>query len=118
MPRTVAIILTPDYADAVHPIAFRTPVWMVDTPENRAAAEEAWRRATEWPQISVTLFKVRPEARSDWSNLLDQIGLHERSLDAVEVIGTELTLPARAALTAVGIARFEPTAGGFRARRP
>ena len=101
----------PDFSSALEKLAFHTPVWMIDTPENRAAAEEAWRTAIEWPHISVTLFRDY-----DWPTLLSQIALYER-LDALEVLGSPLTPQARQALEEAGFVRVHETEGGFRARR-
>lgn len=117
MARNVAIVLERDYSAALEKLAFHTPVWMVDTPENRASAEEAWRTAVEWPHISVTLFRdIENRTKDEWRTLLDQITLQER-FDTIEVIGADLTLPARSALLDVGLTRFEETQKGFRAKR-
>ncbi len=119
MPRNVAIVFTPDFSADLQKLAFHTPVWLVDTPANRAAAEEAWHAAIEWPHITVTLFRPPDEnaTKEDWNTLLEQISFRERTLDTVEVIGAPLTLVARAALAEVGLARFDETATGFRAKR-
>lgn len=118
MPRNVAIVLDSDYADRLERLAFRTPVWVVDTPANRTAAEHAWHRAVEWPQIKVTLFRAPDSSpsREDWRTLLDQIDLHEHGFDAVEIIGSPMTVPARSALGELGFMRFDETTEGFRAR--
>jgi hypothetical protein len=112
MPRTVAIVFVDDFSTQLEKLSFHTPVWLVDTPENRAAAEAAWQRAIEWPHISVTLFR-----RDDWQALLDQIALQNRPADAIEIIGTPLTPVARTALEEAGFARFDETGNGFRVRR-
>lgn len=101
----------PDFSSALEKLAFHTPVWMIDTPENRTAAEEAWLTAIEWPHISVTLFRDY-----DWPTLLYQIGLHEK-FDALEVLGIELSAEARTALEEAGFVRIHETTTGFRARR-
>lgn len=113
MARSVAIVFDPDFSRSLERIAFHTPVWMVDTPENRTAAEEAWRTATEWPHISVTLFRQD----QDWPTLLDVIALHHDRLDVVEAIGAPLSSSARSALDSAGFVRIEETPSGFRARR-
>ena len=105
------MVFDPDFSSALEKLAFHTPVWMVDTPENRTAAEEAWRTAIEWPHISVTLFRDY-----DWQTLLAQIALNEK-FDALEVLGTELTEAARNALSEAGFVRIDGTGNGFRARR-
>ena len=112
MPRSIAIVFAEDYSGALERLAFHTPVWLVDTPANREAAEQAWHAANEWPHISVTLF--RPD--HDWSALLDQIALHEK-FDVVEAIGAPLAPSARDALEGAGFVRIEETESGFRARR-
>lgn len=111
MPRSVAVVFTEDFSGALEELSFHTPVWMTDTPANRTAAEQAWRRAIEWPHISVTLFRPL-----DWEPLLEQIAMHER-FDVLEVIGSELTPATREALEHARFVRTEQTAKGFRARR-
>jgi hypothetical protein len=111
LPRSVAIVFSEDYSSQLEKLAFHTPVWMIDTPENRNAAEEAWRRAMEWPHIAVTLFRPL-----EWSVLLEQIALQGR-FDVIEAIGTPLTPAAEAALREARFVRIEPTPTGFRARR-
>jgi hypothetical protein len=119
MPRTVAIVLDSDYSAALEKLAFTTPVWIVDTPENRSAAEQVWHAANEWPHLTVTLFRapVGTATKDDWRTLLEQIAFQEKAADTIEVIGSPLTLAARAALTDAGFQRFEETADGVRARR-
>ena len=112
MPRNVAIVFTPDYSAQLHRLAFHTAVWIVETPENRAAAEAEWLRAVDWPHIEVTLF--RPE--QTFHTLLTQVQLHHE-VDGIEVVGTTLTDSARAALLEAGFQRLDETADGFRARK-
>jgi hypothetical protein len=118
MGRTVAIVFAADFSAQLERVSFHTPVWLADTPENRAAAEIAWQRAVEWPHITVTLFRSAHEPdRDDWHVLLHQISMQERSVDAIEVFGAPLTEAACRALTEATFARFEETATGFRARK-
>lgn len=111
--RLVSVVFHDDYSEKLQKLAFRTPVWIVDTRANRAAAEGAWHEATEWPHISVTLFRF-----DDWPSLIRQIVFQVRGVDAIDAIGTTLTLPARAALDEAGFARIDEHADGFRARKP
>ena len=119
MPRNVAVVFTPDYADELESLAFRAPVWIADTPPNRGAAENAWRAANDWPHISVTLFRAPQHAPSveDWRALLDQIALHEKAIEVLEVIGSPLTDPTHKALVERGFEKIEDTRTGFRAWR-
>lgn len=119
MPRTVAVVFEPDFTERLEKLAFHTPVWLVDTPANRAAAEQAWRAAVEWPHITVTLFRApaRAPGRDDWRLLLEQIERLERGYETMEVIGTPLSLVARAVLTGAGFTVFDERTDGFRARK-
>lgn len=112
MPRSVAVVFAEDFSTQLEKLAFHTPVWMVDTPANRTAAEQAWMQAVEWPHISVTLFRPL-----EWNALLEQIAMHHERFDIVEAIGTELTQPVREALELAGFVRIAETPNGFRARR-
>ena len=117
--RLVTVVFSDDYSEQLEKTSFRSAVWLADTPANHTAAEAAWHAAVEWPHISVTLF--RPPAatptREEWSTLLEQMKLEARPFEAIDVVGTELTLAARAAMSDSGFTRFEETAEGFRARK-
>ena len=106
------MVFAEDFSSQLEKLAFHTPVWMVDTRANRAAAEEAWLQAVEWPHISVTLFRPL-----DWQPLLEQIAMHHDRFDVVEAIGTPLTPQVREVLETAGFVRIVETPGGFRARR-
>ena len=113
----LALVLVPDYRESLKKLAFRMPVWILETPNNRVAAQDAWHMAEEWPQIDVTVFNGAPSKREEWVAQIELIDLHKR-VTTLEVIGSEMTLPARAALTELGFDRFETTPEGFRAKRP
>lgn len=119
MPPTVAVVFDPDYSASLERLAFHTPVWLVDTPENRIAAEEVWRKAVEWPHLVVTLFRA-PSGQptgEDWRTLLAEIATRERSFEALESIGETLSPDAHASMVDAGFTRFDETPTGFRARR-
>lgn len=119
MARSVAIVFQSDYSAHLERLAFHTPVWLVDTTENRAAAEDVWMRAVEWPHLVVTLFRApaAEPSRDDWRRLLAEVAIRERAFDTIDAIGTTLTPVARASMVEGGFTRFEETASGFRARR-
>ena len=109
----------PDYSAQLERLAFHTPVWLIDTPENRTAAEDVWRKAVDWPHLVVTLFRA-PAAQptgDDWRTLLAEIAMNERSFEALESIGVALTPITYNAMVEAGFARFDETPTGFRARR-
>ena len=107
------VVFADDYSEHLEKLAFRAPVWIVDTSANRQAAEGAWHQAVEWPHLSVTLFRF-----DDWPSLIHQISLQIRHFTGFEIIGPALSAEARDAFIAVGFSRFDETAEGFRARRP
>ncbi|HET7436506.1 MAG TPA: hypothetical protein VFN10_17480 [Thermoanaerobaculia bacterium] len=113
MARSVAIVFVPDAAPVLRKLAFRSPVWLVDTPANRAAAEEVSHDAVEWPHISITMFREDDELHT----LLDQISLREGAVDAIDVVGSSLTPASREVLGAAGFSRVDATSDGLRARR-
>ncbi len=119
MARSIAIVFAADFSAQLEKLAFRTPVWLVDSSANHTAAEAAWQRAVEWPHISVTLFRssLPSPTGDDWMTLLEQIALRERTVDAVEVLGTPFTATARKALLLAAYTKFEETPNGFRARK-
>jgi len=118
----VAVVLEPAFGERLTELAARLPVWIVDTPANRAAAKRYW---AEHPGQShtegVTTFKVdlslSPEA---WcAEVLPDIDLHhgEYSHDpaytAVEVFGTPLTATLQQRFADYGLAECVERPGGF-----
>jgi hypothetical protein len=107
MSRRVVIVFDREFGDRLLTLVMRTPVWIVESSANRTAVAEAMNRATEWPQISVTVF--RPT--DDLKHLLSQIGHAQR----VDVIGLQLSDDAREAMRAGGFTNVAQTSDGFRA---
>ena len=108
----MTVVFHDDYSEQLEKLAFRTPVWIVESPANRQAAERAWHAAVEWPHISVTLFRY-----DDWRTIIGQVLLHHPNATTLDFIGSALTPPARTALDDAGFTRFDETADGFKARR-
>ena len=107
MSRRVSIVFDAEFGDRLATLAMRTPVWIVESVTNRSAVAEAMNRATEWPHISVTVF--RPT--DDLKRLLSQIGHPQR----VDVTGLRLSDDARDAIRAAGFTKVVETSDGFRA---
>ena|SRR5438270_14071735 len=107
MSRRVAIVFDREFGDRLLTLVMRTPVWIIESEANRPVVSEAWNRATEWPHISVTVF--RPI--DDLKNVLSQIGHPQR----VDVIGLPCTDDARQAMCAAGFTKVIETNEGFRA---
>ena len=107
MSRRVAIVFDREFGDRLLTLVMRTPVWIVESSANRTAVAEAMNCATEWPHISVTVFR----ATDDLKHVLSQIGYPQR----VDVIGLPLTDDAREALSSSGFTKIAETSEGFRA---
>ena len=107
MSRRVAIVFDRDFGDRLLTLVMRTPVWIVESAANRTAVMEAMNRATEWPHISVTVF--RPT--DDLKHLQSQIGHPQR----VDIIGLTLDDDAREAMREAGFTNIVQTSNAFRA---
>jgi len=107
MSRRVAIVFDTEFGDRLSGLVMRTPVWIIESATNRPAVSEAWNRSTEWPHISVTVFRPL----DDLQHLLSQVGHPQR----VDVIGLPLSDDTRDALRAAGFMKISETAEGFRA---
>jgi hypothetical protein len=76
---SVAIIVDPRYEDELHILSEQIPVWIVDTPPNRALAEEVWKRSPNLVRSAgVTTFKVDlTETPAQWcAGILPTVDLH------------------------------------------
>jgi hypothetical protein len=117
-PHIVAVVVDPDFGDRISELAERMPVWIVDTPMNRAASEKHWASG---PQLQVTTFPIdsRLTAETWLVNVLSAIDLHhgEYSRDppysAVEVFGASLTPAIKTTLGQFGLVNFAERPGGF-----
>jgi hypothetical protein len=125
-PNTVTIVVDPEFGDRLYAVAKETPVWIVDTPLNRAAAEFVRAQNPEHrPPSDVTTFQVdRDSTPEEWcANILGAVDLHhgEYSDDppytVVEVIGAPLTVKLRQAFSEYELNAFVERAAGFQASR-
>jgi hypothetical protein len=102
-------------------------VWIVDSPINRAVAENLWAQFPKRNHLDgITTFKA-VETDSPEKILignLDTIDLHHGFYSAdppytvLEVFGARLTATVEAALTGFGFDSFAVTTDGFQAIRP
>ena len=123
-PYLVALVVDPVFGERLFSIAERMPVWLVDTPKNRAAAEQHWASHPGQSHTDgVTTFKVDPDASpEDWcAGALSAVDLHHGRLShappygAVEVFGATPTPALRAAFSSFGFYVITERDGGFRA---
>jgi hypothetical protein len=118
----VAIVLIPDFAAELEGLARRMPVWVVDTPANRAAADRL-RRAS--PDLDLTVFRAAPGYAPEeiCADVLGTVELHhgpysrDPPCGALEVVGAAASPRVREALSAEGFAVVAERPGGFVATR-
>lgn len=125
-PCRVSVVLDRGFGDRLAPLAQTGPVWIIDSPENQAAAQVCWsKNPIASHLVGVTVFKSF-DLTSPQDALvanLDTIELHHGEYSApiryniLEVIGTPRTSTIDVALTEYGFDQFEDNPDGFRATR-
>jgi hypothetical protein len=123
----VFVVLDPEYGERLSELARTGPVWIVDTPLNRATAQKVWAVHPSRGHLDgVTTFKTGANCSAEdiLINELDTIDLHHGTYSAdppytvLEVIGTVLSERLKTELSHFGFDDFQATAEGFRAARP
>jgi hypothetical protein len=126
-PYRVLVVVDRDYGQRLAELAQSGPVWILDTPANRTAAQQIWAADPNRSHLKgVTTFKFREESSSEdiLINELDTIDLHHGTHSAsppytvLDVIGTAVTARLKAELAQFGFDDFQETPQGFRAVRP
>lgn len=118
----VAVVVAADFASGLAALAQQGPVWVIDTPANRAAVE---RMRAETPGRDVTLFTAPAgsSAEAACAEVLGMVELHHGPYSrhppcaTVEVFGASASMDVRAALAAEGYAVTVEREGGFVATR-
>ena len=123
----VFVVVDRNYGPHLAELAEIGPVWIVDTPANRTAAQQIWAAHPNRSHLEgVTTFKF-PDGRSPEDiliNELDTIDLHHGIYSAnppytvIEVIGTKISDNVKSRFAEFGFDQFEPMPQGFRAIRP
>jgi hypothetical protein len=126
-PYRVSIVLDREYGDCLTRLVEKSPVWIVDTPQNRSVAQAIWSANPSRSHLEgVTTFKTR-DGSSPEDALIEQlktIDLHHGVYSAnppytiVEVIGTSISDRVKTNFAEFGFDQFELTPQGFRAIRP
>lgn len=118
-PTKVVVVLDGGYGQRLRQREINVPVWIVDTPTNRAVAEQLWAEEPQQTHFTgVTTFKA--SAPSPEETLLDQIDtidLHHPSFTDLEVVGVPLTERIRAELKEYRFSQFREITNGFLAIR-
>ncbi len=123
---TVAIVVDPAFGERIRALAPEMPVWVVDTPVNRAAAQRFRPNGPDHgARRDITTFIARAgESPEDaCMGILPTVDLHHNDLSqsspysAVEVFGASPTLELRAALEKLGLVVVEESGSYFVARQ-
>jgi len=126
-PYRVFVVVDRDYGHRLSQLAQTGPVWIVDTPANRAVAQGIWTTNPNNSHLDgVTTFKFGEGNSSEdiLVNELDTIDLHHGTYSAnppytvLEVIGTGISTRLKAELSQFGFDEFQETSQGFRSVRP
>lgn len=86
-PYSVTVVLDRSYGERLSDLPVGQPVWIVDTPLNRAAAEKLWaEQRGESHLTGVTTFKVSADGSAEESLIgeFDTIDLHHGSYSAAQ----------------------------------
>jgi hypothetical protein len=66
----VTLVLEPDCGERLRSLAFRSQVWVIDTPANHIIAEEFWQEhPNHTPESGITMFKVSEDETTEQSCL-------------------------------------------------
>ena len=126
-PYRVFVVLVRDYGERLDELNQNGPVWIVDTPLNRAVAERIWAAAPNRGHLEgVTTFKSSEDSSceevviNELETIDDHHGTHSANppYTVIEVIGVTISDKIKESLAEFGFNRFEATKEGFRATRP
>lgn len=125
-PYRVIVVVDRAFGERLEGIARGIPVWIIDSPTNRAFVEKVWREYREPSHLKgITIFNSPEDASAERSLLdqLDSIDLHHGAYSAdppyseLEVIGVVLTEAIQTALEQTGFKETHPIDSGFLAVR-
>jgi hypothetical protein len=125
-PAIVFIIVDRNYGSQLANLPPDEPVWIIDTPTNRAVAQNSWTtRQNGVHGNGVTVFTSPAASAKDCViHQLDTIDLHHGIYSAdppyagFQIVGTEPTTRLTGELAAYGLTEITATNNGFRATRP
>lgn len=117
----MALVLDPEFGERLQGLVEHAPVWALNSPTNRTAAEWLWEKEPD-TRKRITLFDV-PDFPLDTqefigvvASIVAQRSKHgEPPLEHVEVIGMDLFPDLNGALLEFGFRMVEPTVRGFKA---
>jgi hypothetical protein len=127
IPYKVYIIVDREFGERLAELERGVPVWIVDTPPNKAVAQRLWKeRPQESHLTGITTFNDYKFSSPEDILLaeLETIDLHHGSYSAnppytiLEVVGAPLSAKTKNEMSAYGFNEFQVNSTGFTARRP
>jgi hypothetical protein len=122
---TVGIVVDLSYGGRLQALVGTMPMWIIDSPVNRAAAESHWRtHPGETHTSGITTFRVDPKLTpEEWcAEVLDVVlghhgtYSHNPPVTVLEVIGARPVADLVALLADHGFVSVKSTGEGFQAR--
>jgi len=122
----VLVVLDDSHGDKLPDLVRSGPVWIVDTPPNRAAAQSFWAAnpgRTHLNGITTFKFEAGTPPEDILINELATIDLHHGIYSGdgpyamLEVVGAHLDETLKSKLGLFGFREFQTTSEGFRATR-
>src|SRR5258707_5607422 len=115
------VVVDPNYGDRLETTSHIAPVWVVDSPQNKAACKRLWHAhptSDHREKGSVTCYNVTDaDARlANLINVLPDLEEHHREFSGVftlEVIGLKLTDSVIRTLRELGFSSFSEAPEGF-----
>lgn len=98
----VMLVFDESYGDRAQR-EFGDAFWLIDSPANRAIAEQAWKAASTDPNSAVFKATLPPTAQDVLSKLED-IDLHQPDWSEIIVVGAEPNTELTSGLEAEGLA--------------
>jgi hypothetical protein len=126
-PYGVFVVLDGEYGTRLSQLVVKGPIWVLDTPINRAVAQSFWNAFPDRDHLDgITVFTSKNSVSTEETLLceIDTIDMHHNAYSAdppytvLEIIGTPLTAKIESELSRYGFDEFLATAEGFRAVRP
>lgn len=127
VPYKVYVVVEREFGEKLAKLPAGAPIWIVNTPTNRAVAERLWKERKQQGHLTgITTFNdLKASSEEDLLvSELDTIDLHHGSYSAnppytvIEVLGAPLSDRVKAELAEYGFDEFHPNTAGFSAVRP
>src|SRR5882762_7239048 len=125
-PYRVCVVVDPEFGERLASLPLDVPVWIVDTPANKAVAQRLWKERQQNDHLTgITTFNFLADASREETLIdeFDMIDLHHGSYSAdppytqIEVFGAPLSDKIEFVLAEYGFHEFSPTSDGFLATR-